>query len=315
METRSINWMEAAELLPKRDPNGHKGTFGKVLVIGGSHGMAGAAYFSAYAALLMGAGMVRIATHEDNRIIYQIKLPEAMLSTYDEHHFEDVVFDALRWADTVLIGPGLSQQSLEREVFNYAFEKAIELSLPMVIDADGLNFLAKNINKEPKDGQQDYFYHAPRSTILSAGVHDENNPSIILTPHLGEMSRLTGKPISEIASDMPRAASDFADRYNVIVHLKSAQSVTAAPNDPDIILNTGGNDGMATAGSGDVLAGMIAGLLVQGVKPKVAAALGAYLHGLCGDTAAEQVGHASLTASDLLTAIQRVLRGLGLQII
>ncbi len=287
LSIKNITWVEAAATLPKRDPAGHKGTFGKVLVIGGSHGMAGAAYFAAKAALLMGCGMVRIATHECNRVIMQVKLPEALLSTYEDRHFEETIFDAIRWADTVVIGPGLSQDSLQKDVFKYAFEKTCEMGLPMVIDADGLNILSRDMS-------------------LLEGEH----PDIILTPHLGEMSRLTGKTVDEIAVDMASAAKSLADSYRVFVHLKSAASVTAKYGDDEIIANTSGNDGMATAGSGDVLTGIIAGLLVQGADPFWAASAGAYIHGLCGDTASEQLGHASVIASDLLDAIQRVLRGL-----
>ena len=286
MNVRAFNWMDATALIPKRDPKGHKGTFGKVLVVGGSHGMAGAAYLSAHAAYLMGCGMVRIATHECNRIILQTRLPEALVSSYEEHGFKEVMDAALDWADTLLIGPGLSQQSLEKEIFYHAYKRGVELGIPMVIDADGLNILSADM-----------------------GLLEGEKPPVILTPHLGEMSRLTKKSMEDIASDMPCAAAELADKYGVVVHLKSSQSVTAAPGE-EAILNPTGNDGMATAGSGDVLAGIIASLLVQHLAPCDAAALGAYIHGLCGDTASEQLGHASVMASDLLSAIQRVLRGL-----
>ncbi len=298
ISSKSIFWIDAARLLPKRDKNGHKGSFGKVLVIGGSHNMAGAAYFSAHAALLMGCGMVRIATHECNRLIYQIKLPEALLSTYEDHHYEDAIFDALRWADTVVIGPGLSTESLERDVFYYAFTKAAELGLPMVIDADGLNILAGVIHDPDKK-------HSEITDILEG-----DHPPIILTPHLMEMSRLTGEPIESISADMAKAAYQLALKYKLTVHLKSSTSVTASADDKEVILNTSGNDGMATAGSGDVLSGIIAGLLAQGLSARDAASVGAYIHGMCGDAAAEQLGHESMIASDLLSAIQRVLRSI-----
>ena len=209
---KDITWADAIKSLPKRDPAGHKGTFGKVLVVGGSHGVAGAAYFCAKAALLMGCGMVRIATHECNRVILQVKLPEALISTYEDRHFEETIFDAIRWADTVVIGPGLSQDSLQKDVFKYAFEKTCEMGLPMVIDADGLNILSRDMS-------------------LLEGEH----PDIILTPHLGEMSGLTGKTVDEIAADMASAAKSLADSYRVFVHLKSAASVTAKYGDDEII--------------------------------------------------------------------------------
>ncbi len=287
IDKKAITWAEAVKALPKRDPRGHKGTFGKVLVIGGSHGMAGAAYLCAKAALLMGCGMVRIATHECNRVILQVKLPEALLSTYEDRHFEETIFDAIRWADAVVIGPGLSQESLEKDVFKYAFEKSCEAGLPMIIDADGLNILARDM------------------TLLE-GEH----PDIILTPHVGEMSRLTGATVEDIAGNMETAAYELASKYKVTVHLKSHCSVTATYDSNEVMSNSTGNDAMATAGSGDVLSGIMAGLLVQKTGAYDAAAVGAYIHGLCGDTAAEQLGHASVIASDLLDAIQRVLRGL-----
>ena len=287
IKEKKITWVEAKQYLPVRDPRGHKGTFGKVLAVAGSHNMAGAAYFAGKAAFLMGCGMVRIATPECNRTIMQIKLPEAVLTTYEDRHFEDAVFDAIRWADVMLIGPGLSRERIAGEVFDFAFEKACDAGMPMVIDADGLAILSERLE-------------------LLEGDH----PPIIITPHIGEMSLLTGLDRAAISDDMPGAAHAFAQKFQVTVHLKSHESVTAYPGSDEVFINTTGNDGMATAGSGDVLAGIMAGLLAQQVDPVMTAAVGAYIHGLCGDTASEQLGHASVMASDLLDAIQRVLRGL-----
>ena len=286
--TKNVSWTDIARMIPKRPADGHKGTFGKLLVIGGSHGMAGAAYFAAEAAYRMGCGMVRIATPEENRIIYQIKLPEALLSTYDSH-YEEVVFDAIRWADAIVLGPGMSMEKTQKDVFWYAYEKAVEAGLPMLIDADGLNILSKE-----------------------TGRLKEDHPPIILTPHLMEMSRLTGLSVDEIAGNMANIAKEYADKWKVVIHLKSAKSFTACFNSDDVFSTTAGNDGMATAGSGDVLSGIMGGLLVQGVDVFVSAIFGAYIHGLCGDAAAEQLGHESMLASDMITAIQRVLRGMHL---
>ncbi len=265
--------------VPVRAKDGNKGTFGKLLVIAGSFGMAGAAYFSAKAAYLCGAGMVKIMSPEANRIFLQEKLPEAILSVYDGTWEEAKVLEDLQWADAILIGPGLGKEESMAELLQFVLTNA---AVPVVCDADGLNLLADNI-----------------SMLL------QPHTDFILTPHLGEMSRLRKESISYIKEHLIETAEEFARDYQVIMALKDAVSVCAIPYERTY-LNLSGNDGMATAGSGDVLAGIIAGLIVTGMKPSEAAPYGMYLHGRAGDAAFLRKSAYSLMASDILDGISEV---------
>ena len=268
--------------LPVRRPSGNKGTFGKVLVVAGSEGMCGAAYLSAAAALKAGAGMVQIQTVEANRIPLQILLPEAMVScTFTEEENSRI----LSWCDVVVIGPGLGNYGLSYERELWFLKKAGELHKPVILDADGLNLLALR----PK--WKEYL-----------GEH------VVVTPHIGEMSRLTGKTIGEIQNCMAETALSYAQETKTTCVLKDACTVTAG-RDGNLYLNLSGNDGMATAGSGDVLTGILAAVFCMYLDgedttaPEIKAALGVYLHGRCGDIAAEKHGSRSLTARNLIEAL------------
>ena len=268
--------------LPSRRPSGNKGTFGKVLVVAGSEGMCGAAYLSAAAALKAGAGMVQIQTVEANRIPLQILLPEAMVScTFTEEENSRI----LAWCDVVVIGPGLGNYGLSYERELWFLKKAGELHKPVILDADGLNLLALR----PK--WKEYL-----------GEH------VVVTPHIGEMSRLTGKTIGEIQNCMAETALSYAQETKTTCVLKDACTVTAG-RDGNLYLNLSGNDGMATAGSVDVLTGILAAVFCMYLDgedttaPEIKAALGVYLHGRCGDIAAEKHGSRSLTARNLIEAL------------
>ncbi|MCR4674236.1 MAG: NAD(P)H-hydrate dehydratase [Lachnospiraceae bacterium] len=267
--------------IPKRENDSHKGCFGKVLVIAGSKNMAGAALFSAKACYLMGAGLVKIYTDEANRGILQSSLPEALICTYESKLDEGYLQEQLNWADVVIMGPGLSTETLQTKIVKFVME---HVSVPMVVDADGLNIISKykNILKRP---------------------HME----IVLTPHLGEMSRMTEQPVSYIKENAISVAEEYSRDNNVVVVLKDATTITAVPFLQSYI-NMSGNSGMATAGSGDVLSGIIGGLMALGVKGDVAGPLGVYLHGLCGDMASLKKGKASVMASDILEEIPFILK-------
>lgn len=272
---------EDLKRLPVRCAYSNKGTFGKVLVIAGSVNMAGAAYFSAAAAYHTGAGLVRVLTPEENRIIIQTALPEAVLTTYEKDHFdEEQLLECVRWASVIVVGPGIGTGPVSEKMVETVLKFA---DVPCIVDADGLNLIAKN------------------QFSLSAV-----KGSLILTPHLGEMSRLCQRSISEIRDTLVSSAGKFAEESGAVVVLKDARTVTAVP-DEKIYINQSGNSGMATGGSGDVLTGVIAGLVAQGCEPKEAAPLGVYLHGLVGDEMAGRVGSYSLTASDLIEGVGRVL--------
>lgn len=271
--------------LPKRRADSHKGTYGKILCAAGSKNMAGAAYLSSYAAYRTGAGLVRILTTEDNRVILQQLIPEAVLTTFDTVNPDSQVFgEALEWADAAAIGPGLG-----REAWAAALVEKImkEYHKPLVVDADGLNHLAG------------------RPKLLSS--HDG---PVIVTPHMGEFSRLTGRPVGEFAGNLAEAASEFSVSTGCICVLKGAPSAVASP-DGRVWVNTTGNNGMSTGGSGDVLTGIIAGLLGQGASPLEAALLGVWLHGRAGDIAVQTEGTYGMMARHLIKYLPQAMRDKG----
>ena len=271
---------EDLALLPPRRPRTNKGSYGSVLVIAGSAGMAGAAYFSAKAAYFSGCGLVRILTPEENRVIIQSILPEAVLTTYSGVcPDEDVLAEAMERADAVVCGPGLGKSEGARMLVHMALKRT---AVPMVLDADALNILSE----EPQ---------------LLKSPHGK----LIVTPHLGEMARLLKSTVADIRDHLTRTAEEFARDCGLICVLKDARSVTAVPHGMTYV-NLSGNNGMATGGSGDVLTGVMAGLIAQGLKPELAAPLGVYIHGLAGDRAAERVGRYSLTAQALLDGLPAV---------
>ena len=277
----------AGELLPRRRDDGNKGTFGKVLLVAGSRNMAGAAVLAARAAYRVGAGMVKVATPEDNRVILQQAVPEALLETG-----EDLTASLNQWADVVAVGPGLGRDERARRLLAQVIEKC---SLPLVLDADALNLLAESPEILDALGRQ--------------GAADKDNDDdnskgrkIVLTPHVGELSRLTGLPVSTLKRDLPGYGQELAARIHGVVVAKDARTFTCGENLP-VCLNLTGNSGMATAGSGDVLAGVIAGLLGQGMDSFEAASVGVYLHGMAGDAAAADLGEHACMAGDIVEAL------------
>ena len=285
-QARYLTTQNAKQMLPIRSPYSNKGTFGKALVIAGSPEMAGAAYFAAKAAYYSGCGLVRILTPNENRDILLTKLPEAVLSVYDAKADDlgslmDLLEVCMDWADAVLIGPGLGQspasQMLVTKALQYTDKK-------IVFDADALNILSKNM------------------VLLK-----ESKAQRIVTPHLGEMGRMAGKSIKEIQAGLLKIAQDFAKEYQAVCILKDAGTVIGLP-EGEYYINTTGNCGMATGGSGDVLAGIVTGFLAQGLELGNAAAAAVCLHGEAGDKAAEKRGSYGMVASDLLEEIPGVVR-------
>ncbi len=267
----------AAELLPAREKAGNKGTFGKVLVIAGSKNMAGAALLAARAAYRTGAGMVKLITSEENRLIVQQALPEALFGTEEE------IAVALReWADTVIIGPGIGRDERAEGLLE---QTLTECDLPTVVDADALNLLAENKRL--------------RRLLATQGA---GKRGIVLTPHVGELARLTGKTIPKLKENLPGYAEELAGQLHAVVVAKDARSFICREKG-SCCVNLTGNSGMATAGSGDVLAGIIGGLLAQGEKPFRAACVGAYLHGKAGDAAAGRLGEHACMAGDIVEAL------------
>ena len=247
--------------------------------------MCGAAFLSASGAFATGAGMVKIVTPEENRIPLQTMLPEAMISCTDDLEKD---FD---WCDVLVIGPGIGMTVKAADKVQFFLKKAKQEKKPVVLDADGLNLLAEN----PK--WKNYL-----------------DSHVILTPHMGEMSRLTGKSIRELKSDRAGAARALAVETGAVCVLKDACTVTAAP-DGRAWISLSGNAGMATAGSGDVLSGVLAG--IQAMYPETPveekdtgfyAALGVLLHGAGGDQAAMRKGMAGMKAGDIACGVAEILK-------
>lgn len=288
MEDRTWHLDQAdLKLLPERIAYGNKGTFGKVLVVAGTEGMCGAAFLCASAALAGGAGMVKIQTVEANRVPLQILLPEAMVTC---EFTEEANRKSLDWCDVLVIGPGLGISGRSRERAEWFLKNAAADQKPVILDADGLNLLAM---------------HPEWEACLSERV--------TVTPHLGEMSRLSGMSIDRIQCRMAETAAEYAARTGAVCVLKDACTVVS-DNEGRLYLGIAGNPGMATAGSGDVLSGVLAAvacmfLHVEGKTPGkgLQAALGVYLHALSGDMAAVETGTRGMTARDIIRMITKVL--------
>jgi len=275
----TIDAENARQLLPRRAPDAHKGSCGTALIIAGSAGVSGAAVLTAMSCLRSGAGLVYLGAPESLHDIMETKLTEVITKPLAETRSRslasaaiDRIVSLLPQAEALAVGPGLSQHPDTSELVRLLLS---QIYRPAVIDADGLNALAGK-----------------------AELLQEVKAPLVLTPHYGEMARLSGKNIDEIRYDPLQAAGDFSQKYNQIVVLKGAPTVIAEPSGI-LWINTTGNPGMATAGSGDVLTGLIAGLLAQGLKAAEAARLGVFLHGLAGDLAASDKTQYCLTAGDL----------------
>ena len=268
------------KMLPDRPEDSNKGTYGRLLVIAGSKGMAGAAYLNAHAAYMIGAGLVRIYTSSDNREILQTLLPEAIVTTYEEYNKEELL-SLLTWADSVCIGSGLGMSRLSEKILKTVIEY---VKVPCLIDADGLNLLAENKNYLNQMAERRF----------------------VITPHMKEMSRLTGISVEELKADRIQILKDFISRYRITCVLKDSRTLIAS-EEKGIRMNLTGNSAMAKAGSGDVLAGVISGWMVQGKEAEDAAELGTYIHGLSGDLAKFEKGVYSVMARDLIEYISKAL--------
>ncbi|CUX50045.1 NAD(P)H-hydrate dehydratase [Clostridium sp. C105KSO13] len=263
------------KLLPARKPNSHKGTYGKVLMITGSLGMAGAAFLSAKAAYITGAGLIQVYTAKENRSILQQLLPEAIISTYTDYD-EENLHRLLDWADVVCIGCGLGRTDVSK---NLVVGTVKRVKTPCVIDADALYILSRHT--ELLKGQERKF---------------------VLTPHMKEMTGLLGCTMEELQKERFEKLQTFTEQCSVVCALKDARTLVSK-RDRQIFVNTAGNSSMAKAGSGDVLAGVIAGLMAQGLGCYESAACGVYLHACGGDEAKKAKGSYSTLADDLITGI------------
>lgn len=279
---RQLNHETVLSLLPDRNPWGHKGDFGKLLLLCGSRGYTGAAFFAAMGALRAGAGLVFLGVPESIYGIEAVKLNEPMIFPLPDaggRLSADAVPEILARLpkmDAVLVGPGLGQSDGTLAVVRAVLEKA---ECPVVVDADGINVL-----------------RAHRDLLRG-----RKSPTI-LTPHDGEFACLGGV----IGEDRMAAAAALADDLGCVVLLKGHE--TCVTDGVNGCINPTGNPGMAVGGSGDVLAGIIAALLGAGLPPLEAAACGAWLHGAAGDRCASELGQYGMLPTDMLSALPRLMK-------
>lgn len=289
IDGRIIGEEDVRSLVPRRGADSHKGTFGHLLVLAGTVGKTGAAAMVGRAALRSGTGLVTVATTAYAQPILEAKCLEVMV----EHVIERAdapmgqkvarrLAQLLSGKQAAALGPGLTTAPGMAGLVLCAIET---LEVPAVIDADGINILAAD-----------------------PAVAGRAKAPLVLTPHPGEMARLLNRTTADVQADRIGAAREAARAHRAVVVLKGARTVVASP-DGGVFVNPTGNAGMASAGMGDVLTGVIGGFLAQGVLPLEAALLGVYVHGLAGDRSAERIGAAGLVASDVIDELPRVLAG------
>ena len=282
--------MQLPPQLHKRKPDTHKGDYGHLLILGGSPGLTGAVSLAAQAALRAGCGLVTVGIPKSLNFIFEIKLTEVMSlplaetkkSTLSQKAFKELA-EFLPKIDGIALGCGGSRNFSTQKFF---LEVVEEIDKPLVVDADGINALASNLKILKK-----------RKTKI-----------LILTPHLGEFSRLIKKDIDYIKKRKKELAKEFAFEYNLILILKGYRTIIT--DGKKLFENETGNPGLATAGSGDVLTGIVASFLVQKIEPFLSARMAVYLHGLAADLAVKEKTQASLIASDIIEYLPKAIKKL-----
>lgn len=271
-----------------RQKDSHKGDYGKVFVVAGSRGMTGAAFLCSQGALLSGSGLVTNGIPKSLNYIMETKFTEVMTLSLPEtkngslsFEAEKNILDFSKKCDVIAIGPGLGRRA---EVYKLVREIVKTLKTPLVLDADGINAF---------EGKMDLL--------------KKHKAKIVITPHPGEMARLIGKEISEVQSDRVGTAKKAAKLTDSVVCLKGHATVVADPAG-NTYVNETGNSGMATGGTGDILTGMIASFIGQGIDVFSSAVIGVYLHGLAGDIATDKKGPFSMIASDILTYLPEAFK-------
>jgi len=273
-------------VLPQKSKYAHKGDFGRAVIIAGSLNYQGAAVLSANACVRSGAGITQLVIPKAAYSAIAAKVTEPILlpvASNADGTFSEMakweILEAVKRADAILIGCGIGDNAETNQIVYDVIRTA---ECPMVIDADGINAVAKNIN-----------------------ILREAKAPIVMTPHPGEMSRLTGTRVGTSVAERIMTALRFSEEYNVVLALKGANTVVASHSLP-VFINITGNNGMATGGSGDALAGIIVSLLAQSTKVFDATAAGVYIHGLCGDKAAKRLSRRGLTPTDMVKELPRV---------
>lgn len=271
---------DVKNIIKKRSRNSHKGTYGKAGFVSGSKGMAGAAVLNLNAALRCGSGLVKAFIPDEIYTVVESMSLESITCTYDENNFsfEKLQKEIIDYSDAVATGSGCANISNYADILEYLLDNYLK---PLVIDAEGINQLDLNRLKNHRQ-------------------------PVILTPHYGEMARLLKKDIGYVKTDIVDKSADFSSEYGVYLVLKGAQTVIACP-DGEVYINTTGNPGMATAGSGDVLTGIITSLIGQGIDIKNAIRAAVYMHGLAGDIGVKYKGEYSLIAGDIINYLPNVI--------
>ena len=272
--------------IPEREQNSNKGTFGKVLNIAGSKNYIGAAYLSSKAALKIGAGYVSLASSKDVNTTVSKMLPEAVYTT------RKTALKNIGKYNAVLVGCGLGMGFKAKSDLKKTLKLSAEFNIPTVIDADGLNILA-------------HLYLKKDCNILR--FTQKKDKQIILTPHPAEAARLLGVEVNEVLSDLETSAKKITEKYGCITVLKTHRTIICGRN-YELYVNQHGNSALAKAGTGDVLAGIITGLLAQGMPLFEAAKTGVYLHSVAGELASEKLTEFSVLASDLFDYLPEAIR-------
>ncbi|MCF0135246.1 MAG: NAD(P)H-hydrate dehydratase [Lachnospiraceae bacterium] len=281
----SMDPEDLRRLVPERKSRSHKGLYGRVLAVCGSKTMTGAAVFTASGAYRTGAGLVECAIPEGAAEVFMGQIPEAITYAYKDDAYESFewVGEKVRSARIVACGPGLSKAPYAKKLLKKLLQTAPSRT-PLILDADALNLLAEDESLKE---------------LLA-----ERGGNTVLTPHMGEASRLLGKSIEEISADPLIYVRELAETYHAVTVLKDARTLVAEQEGRKrVFFNTTGNNGMSKGGSGDVLTGIIAGLLAQGMEPFDAACCGTYIHGAAGDRARKQMGSYSMLPTDTLNCL------------
>ncbi len=269
--------VESLPILPKRFVRSNKGSYGTLVTITGCKNMAGASYLAGKAGYFSGVGLVKIVTPEENRIICQTLLPEAVLYSYDKKTPPDYFLGATEHCSAVLLGPGIGKSAQAQKIVRTILENC---ALPLLLDADGLNL------------------------TVGTSLIENYKGKILLTPHPGEAARLLGVSIDSILASPILAAKKLAKMTGAVVLLKDAHTVIT--DGTVSYINLSGNNGMSTAGCGDVLSGIISALMAGGMSSLDAAVAGCFIHGAAGDFAAKKHGKRSMIASHVLECIEDV---------
>lgn len=280
---------ELKNLLCDRKTDTHKGTYGRVGIIAGSKGMTGAPYLASQSALRTGSGLVYSVVPRSIEEIMSIKLTEVIVKSVEDNkkgHFTinslEEILNEIKSMDVIAIGPGIGVD----EDRAYVLEEIIKnYKKTIVLDADAINCLS-----------------------IKRNILYNRDKDIIITPHPGELGRLLDKSTREIQENRVFYSKFVSHKYNIIVALKGSNTIVACPGDENVYINTTGNPGMATAGSGDVLTGMITSLIGQGLSPSDATKLGVFTHGLAGDIASIDKGEYGLIATDIIENIPKSIK-------